>query len=200
MNFADIQQAWASAHNRPSAAAIEAHKATLHALLARRRRGFVALVTAPVVVLGMVTGMVAWRMAADDLFDLERQWASLLLLALPWLTLVWFLRRQSGHLRRHPDYRHSFAAGLRALLDENRQARMRARTLIALHLACLPVLALAARQLAAAGKARPHEMQSMLLFFGTVIALAAGAQLLWLVRKLRPEQARLEQLLRSCEG
>ena len=200
MNFTDIQHAWASPHNRPSAAEIEAHKTTLCTLLARRRRGFVALVATPTITLTAVTGALVWRLLADEFFDLSHEWAALLLLALPWFALVGFIRHQRTHLARHPDYRRSLSSGLRALLDENRLARMRAKTLLVLHLASLPLVVLVARQLVAAGKARPHEAQSMLIFFGTVIVLALGALSAWLLRKLRPEQARLEALLRAYEG
>ncbi len=110
--------------------------------------------------------------------------------------MIW---QQIAHHRRHADYRESIPASLRALLDANRRARFRATLVICVHLGSLPLLALVMWQLEAAGKARPHELRSMAVFFGGVIVLAVIGLLIVRARKLRPEQARLQALLRDYE-
>jgi hypothetical protein len=199
MNFADIQNAWASPHNRQSPAEIEAHKNTLATALARRRRGFLAFIVPPLVALIAFTALFAWRVTGGDLVVYGPDMAVPLLLVLPWAAIIYFLRRHGAHLSRHPDYRSSLVAALRALLDDNRQARARVKTMILMHLVSMPLLAFAVRQLADAGKVRAHELRSMIVFFGTVIVVALVGLLLFHLRKLRPEQDRLQALLRSYE-
>jgi hypothetical protein len=199
MNFADIQNAWASPHNRPSPAEIEAHKNTLATMLSRRRRSFLAFIGPPLVALTLFTALYARKAMQEDLFGFGHEWAGPALLVLPWIAIFYFLRRHGAHLRRHPDYRSSLAASLRALLDENRQSQTRVKTIILLHLASLPLLAFALLQLTDAGKVRPHELRSMIAFFGTGIVVALISLLLFHFRKLRPEQARLQELLRAYE-
>ena len=202
MNFSDLQKTWSSPINCPAPAELERQKIVLARALARRRRRFIAFLAPPALALILVTGLLVWRISAAGAlsFSLSREWAAPLLLALPWLAFVHLVRRHLQHLRHHPDYQNSIAASLRALLDANRQSQARFKTLIWLHLASAPILALVLRQLVAAGKTRPHELTSMIVFFGTVILLALLSLLLVHFCKLRPEQKQIQALLRHYEN
>jgi hypothetical protein len=199
MNFADLQDTWNSAHNRPSAAECEAQKARFVRTLERKRRGFFAFLALPVAVLLVVTALVNWRAFGPSGATAGEEWAGPLLLLLPWTAVFVFIRHQIAHVRGHADYRASIPASLRALLDENRRAWLRATTILWIHVASVPVLVLAIRQLEEAGKLRPHELRSMAVFFGGVIVASIVGLLIVRARKLRPERERLAALLREYE-
>lgn len=200
MNFADLQNTWASAHNAPTPAELEAQKARFVRTLERKRRGFFAFLVFPVAVLLIVTALVNWRTFGPSGATAGDEWAGPLLLLLPWTAVFVFIRLQIAHVRGHADYRQSIPASLRALLDENRRAQRRAMTILWLHVASLPLLALAISQLAEAGKLRPHELRSMVVFFGSVIVASIVGLLIVRARKLRPERERLQALLRDYEA
>lgn len=54
-------------------------------------------------------------------------------------------------------------------------------------------------QLAEAGQLRPHELRSMVVFFGGAIIAAIVGMLIVRARKLRPDRERLQTLLRGYE-
>ena len=199
MNFADLQNIWASAHNRPTASELEAQKQRFVRALTRQRRGFFAFLALPVAALLVMTALVNWRTFGPSGATAGDEWAGPLLLLLPWTAVFVFIRLQIAHVRRHADYRESIPASLRALLDANRRAQLRATTILWLHVASLPLLALAISQLAEAGKLRPHELRSMAVFFGGVIIVSIVGVLFIRACKLRPERERLLVLLRDYE-
>jgi len=132
--------------------------------------------------------------AVDGPFALAGEWGVLLLLALPWIGAILFIRRQVAHRRAHAGYDQSVAYCLRALLDANHAAQQRARILQGLLALSAPVMALCIWQLQAAGKARPHEAASLATVMTVLILLSAGA-IYWKCRRLRPEERRLASLL-----
>lgn len=199
MNFADLQKTWASAHNLPSSAELEAQKARLVRRLVGQRRGFYAFMAFPVTAMLVITALVNWRAFGPGASGSDN-WMGPLLLALPWAVVFTVIWQQIAHHRRHADYGASIPASLRALLDANRRAQFRATLIMRVHFASVPLLALAMWQLEAAGKVRPHELRSMAAFFGGVIVVAVVGLLMVRARKLRPEQARLEALLRDYEA
>lgn len=199
MNFADLQNIWASAHNVPSPAELAAQKARFVRTLERKRRGFFAFLALPVAALLVMTALVNWRTFGPSGATAGDEWAGPLLLLLPWTAVFVFIRLQIAHVRRHADYRESIPASLRALLDANRRAQLRATTILWLHVASLPLLALAISQLAEAGKLRPHELRSMAVFFGGLIVASIVGLLIVRTRKLRPRRERLQALLSDYE-
>ena len=200
MNFADLQDTWNSAHNRPAAAELEAQKQRFVRTLTRQRRGFFAFLVLPIAVLLFLTAWMNWRAFGFADAPAGEEWAGPLLLLLPWTAVFIFIRLQIAHVRRHADYRESIPASLRALLDANRRAQRRATTILWLHVASLPLLALAISQLGEAGKLRPHELRSMVVFFGGVIVACIVGLLIVRARKLRPERERLLALLHDYEA
>ncbi len=203
MNYAELLQTWSSPSNRPSPAEIERQKWICASTLARRRRGFVAMMATPALVLTSISAWWLWRVAfagsAPGALAFGREWAAPLLLAMTWGLFVLFVRGQAMHLRRHPEPGASILGGLRALHDDNRRSQQRVKSAAWLHLACLPVLSLALRQLEAADKIQPREFVSALVFFGAVAGLSIAGLWVFLACKLRPEGRRLGALLHAYE-
>lgn len=199
MNYPDLLQLWSSPANRPSRADIDAQKECLARALTRRRRAFFALMTPPAVALTLVTGILFRRLFVAGADELAREWAAPALLLATWTTFFVFIRSFRAHSRNHADYGLSVAASLRGLLDHTLRARRRTTWLLWSHLAGLPVLGLALRQLFAAEKMAPREFFSALTFFGAVIATSIIGLLLFRSLRLRPEELRLRALLRAYD-
>jgi hypothetical protein len=203
MNFADIENTWRSAHNRPSAAQIERDKKKFASELRRRHRGFVIFLTWIFAVLSLITAGLLYHAfragsKADDI-DFSREWGVLLILALPWLAALLFAW-QYRRLRSGPDRGESpISVTLRALLDENRLARTRLKAVAILHGVLLLVLPVVVFQLRAVGKAGDEIL--LPAFVGwPMIAVGIGIAL-WIYdrRTLQPRARHLETLLRSYE-
>lgn len=203
MNYAELLAAWSSPLNRPSVDEIERQKRVCAAALVRRRRGFVAFLAAPALALAVISGLWLWRVASPGFSPgashLGREWAAPVLLATTWGLFALFVRGQIRHLRRHPAAEASIQANLRALHDDNLRSQQRVKSAAWFHLGCLPVLAMALRQLEEAGKIAPREFMSALLFFAVVAVLSIAGLRMFLARGLRPEGRRLEALLRAYE-
>jgi hypothetical protein len=203
MNYAELLKTWSSPLNQPSPENIERQKHVLLRVLSRRRLGFLAIMTPPTLALVAITGILIQHLATlgaqAGAAALAQEWAAPVLLLMAWSLYVLFVRAQREHIRRHPANTPSIVASLRALLDENLCSQRRVKWVAWLHLASLPVLAMALRQLDVADKMRPHEFFSALVFFGMVIGLAILGLRFFGARKLRPEELRLRDLLRSYE-
>jgi len=74
----------------------------------------------------------------------------------------------------------------------------RMKTILGLHLLGAPVLALCIYQIYAVGKARPHEVASMILVMAAVISISVGCLAFAWFRNDR-ETRRLEGLLQAYE-
>ncbi|MDQ5980907.1 MAG: hypothetical protein QG602_3885 [Verrucomicrobiota bacterium] len=156
MNFADIEKAWRSAGNRPSAAQLEKQKMDLINELHRRRRasrGLLVLTAIPLVLLtGRLLLHIVWPDPALDRLDLTREWVVVPFFLLPWAG--WFLiwRQHRRHEAVHGAYAESIQASTAALLDENRRAGIRALVAAGGLLLSLPFLGGVVWQLRAVGK------------------------------------------------
>jgi len=194
MSTDDLHRAWKSPANRPSPEASARERAAFVLLLQREHRSFRFWVIRAFSLLTVITIGLGVSVAGKGSFDVRGEWAALLLLALPWVGAILFLRRHLQHRRAHPDYDQSVAHSVRALLDANRAAQQRSRLLLGLFALMAPVLAVSIWQLQQVGKARPHEAASLATFMAVVMvlsALGAYAQ----SRRLRPEEKRLTELV-----
>lgn len=204
MNFADIQNAWQSPHNRPPAAELEKQKMEFIQTLHRRDRGFVIGLTLIIAGLVLMTVMLLRnQMVAGGTpagIDFSQEWSVWLFFALPWIGTAWVFFRYRRMLARQGDYSASIVDSVRALAEQNRFAQAKTRLILALEIVALPIVALVLQQLLSVGKMRPHEAKSGALLFGLAMLLAIGGMLWELFKKLRPEQQRLEALLRSYDA
>jgi len=203
MNFADIQNAWQSPQNRPSQAELEKQKMEFIRTLHRRDRGFViglTLIFAGLVGMTLLILRNEMRGGPGDTIDFSREWSSVVFFALPWLGALWILLRYRRMLAKHGDYTASVADSLRALLAQNRFAQAKTRLILTLEVIAVPVVALVIHQLQSVDKMRPHEAKSAAILFGGAMLMAIGFMLWELWGKLRPEQKRLETILRSYDS
>lgn len=189
-----LERLWRSAANQPTPAeTARLMEETMTTLARRRTRTLTALGFAGAL-LAVFTGAVGWSLLQGGL-DLSREWAVGLTLALSWTAFLIVRLQLSAHLARHRGVEGSVADGLRAALDENRTARLRYWTMLAVTVVFAAGLALALGQLEAVGKMEPaHVLQAgALLVAGLLVTLAINT---WrLVFRLRPERRRLEEVL-----
>ena len=201
MNFAEIQNAWQSPQNRPTAAQLEKDKMNFVAELNRRQRGnriFLLLVLIPLVAItGKIALHILWPNPALDAVDLSREWAIIPFFALPWIGWLVMLRLHRRHRARNANYERSISAAVAALLDENRTERTRYKVVAVLLVVSVLVLPLIVYQLRAVGKAGDEILIPALVGFPLYVVIL----LLWfayhLRKKLEPRRRELVRLQAS---
>jgi MFS family permease len=199
MTFDDLVPAWSSASNAPDPAQLDRYKTSVVRRLDKDHRDFVWHVGMAGALTLLMAGGFTQYVIGGGAFDFRNEWASLIFLLLPIGVAGAFLRGYVAHRRRHPRYDLSIAAALRAMLDENRLARLRLRVSMSVLTVAMALLPVVTYQLQLVGKQRPHEAASMLAVFGLAYVVSMGWQI-WKYRwKLLPENARLQDLLRNSE-
>jgi len=199
MTFDDLVPVWRSARNQPDPAQLERDKAGIVSHLGKEYREFLWHVGLVVALTIFLAGGFVQYVRSGGAFDWQREWASIVFLLLPIGVAALFVRGFIRHRQQHPRYDLSILDGLRALIDENRLARARLRvsmTVLTLAMALVPVVTF---QLHLVGKQRPHEAASMLAVFGVAYVVAMAWQVWKYRRRLLPENARLQKLIRSYE-
>jgi hypothetical protein len=203
MNFAEIQNAWQSPENQPSAAQKEKDKMNFIADLRRRHRGnriFLGIVLIPLVFFtAKVVLHVLWPDPSLDDVDLAREWAIIPMFALPWIGWFIMLRLHLQHRARNPHYERSISASVAALLDENRTERTRYKFIAALLVASVLVLPMIVLQLRAVGKAGDEIMIPALVIYPVYVLVLLGCFAYQFRRKLDPRKRELEALLQSYD-
>ena len=199
MTFDDLVPAWSSASNSPDPAQIDRYKTSIVRRLDKDHRDFVFHVGMAGALTLLLAGGFIQYLRDGGAFDFRNEWASLVFLLLPIGVAAIFLRSYLGHRRRHARYDLSIAAALRAMIDENRLARLRLRVSMGVLTAAMALVPVVTYQLQLVGKQRPHEAASMLAVFGLAYVVAMGWQI-WKYRwKLLPENSRLRELFSSYE-
>ena len=204
MNFDEIQQAWQSPQNQPSAAQLQTEKMKFLTDLKRRRRGAVLFMGSVFVVLLFFTVRIVFQVLRPDpsmaRIDLQQEWGVILLLALPWACLILWFRRYRRHRAQHEDCDRSIGASLRALLDENRLAREQQKWAARINGAMLVLIPLLVYQLRAAGKAGDEILLPAFVLL-PVLLLCLHAGMAWYHRRtLLPRKRELEALLAAYGG
>jgi peptidoglycan/LPS O-acetylase OafA/YrhL len=200
MDFEKLKKVWQSAANTPAPAETEQLKTQFAGNLRRRRRKFIGFLTWVFSALSLVTGMVIYHLLVTHQTMLDTEWAIIPLLIIPWFFAIRFLWQFRRHNRDYAGYQNSIMDALRATLDENRLARSRAKRVGLIYLLSIPVLVLASYQLRQSGKMSGSEMASMLVVFGIALAIAGGWTAFQYYKKLLPQQAEVESLLRHYES
>lgn len=200
MTFDDVERLWRSPHNAPSPAQLEAQRAELVRRLRRRYRGFLIGMGAALAGLALLGVRFAFYLARGGAFDGRQEWASVALLLLPVLGAVVFVRQYLRHRARHRNHQLSISACLRAALDENRLARRRVQGIAALYGIFALIFPFIARQLQAAGKARPSEVTSMFVLFAGLMVVVGLCLAFEYWRRLQPRRRELEAMLQSHDS
>lgn len=198
MNLNEIEAVWRSSHNQPDPRQTERERSEFVATLRKRDRGFVVGMTLIFTWLVVITGRLLWILVSPDpvrdRIDLTREWAVIPFLLLPWIGAIVFVRQHRQRRYRHQEVTGSIVESLRALVDQSRGAEARMRSMLLLHLMGVPLLALCIAQIRAVGKARPHEVSSMIVVFALCIAVSTAC-LTWVLFSNRRETRRLQALL-----
>ena len=201
MNNDPLESVWNSAANQPPGDTGERLATRLLASIRRDRRRQAWWLTWTVLSMSAAT-MLAARSAIRSAHwgDAAALWPLLLLLGVPWIATIVFLRRflrtrRSDHAC-HLALRTVLATAQTHLLAERRRLKG-----IALVIAVMtPVGGLAVRQLYASGKATADQAWSMALVFA--IGLLLGVAALWIRDRFRlqPEERKIEALLRDLDA
>ena len=197
MTFEDLAPVWRSSRNQPDPAQVESYKANIVSRLSKEYRDFLWHVGFTSAMTIFLAGGFVQYVRSGGAFDLQREWASIVFLLMPLGIAAAFLRGFIRHRQQHPRYDLSIKDGLRALLDQNRLSRARLRMSMIVLTVAMALLPVITYQLQLVGKQRPHEAASMLAVFGVAYVISMGAQIWRYRRKLRPENARLQELLGS---
>jgi hypothetical protein len=204
MNFAEIQNAWKSPQNRPTAAQLEKDKMNFITELRRRHRGnriFLGLVLIPLVYFtAKVVLHVLWPDPALDKVDFTREWAIIPFFALPWIGWFALLRLHRQHRARSANYDRSINASVTALLDENRTERIRYKFIAALLIASVIILPIIVFQLRAVGKAGDEILVPALVIYPVYVLGMLGWFAYTFRKKLDPKKRDLESLLQSYDA
>lgn len=204
MNFDDFQRVWRSPHNHPSPEQIEKDQRTFVSELKRRRRVTLAFLCFIFAVLTLITvkviAQIAWPDPSMDAIDPAREWGAPVFLFLPWIAALAFARLQFTHRRAHAHFERSIGDTLRALLDENRNARRRSLIVAGLNLAMLALIPVVVQQLRDVGKAGDEIFLPGFVIFPAIMLLVFAGMVWQYRRKLLPEKHELEALLRSYQA
>lgn len=198
MDFDQLQAAWRSPANTPDEKA-QAYlmEQLMHALKARRR-GEILLFAIPVTAMTIFTVIMA-RSIADGRMDAGREWGGVAMMAVCWLMLaavlvVGFLLRGQGKSSGSP-----VRDTLTAMLAANRRARANMKIFWMMLPVFIAPMFVGVWQLRDVGKATDSNAWQMLFVFGVALLASIGwnsARYHWV---MKPEQQRLEDLLKAYE-
>ena len=193
-----LDRLWHSTGNSPTAHELDSLRPRLLDRLRRDRRLLALRLAAAGAALALLS--VVWLLSRSSDPSQGPGWATALLLAPPWVAFALFVRRLLRAGGRVAAAAGTIREALVAALEETRAALARVRTVAILHVVSLPILVLALRELASAGKVSPAELRSLALVLGGILA-ATGALLLHrAVARLSPRARRLAALLADYEG
>lgn len=199
MEFDRLEAAWRSPANTPDDKVRAYLMETLMRTLKARRRGEILLFAIPATTMTIFTVIMA-RTIAGGRMDVAREWGALAMMGVCWLVLLGVFA--AGVLLRHRRQPGEPAVldTLRAMLAANRRARTNMRIFWMMLPVFLVPMAIGVTQLREVGKASERDAWQMLLVFG----LALGASVTWNAARyfgvMKPEQRRLEALLKEYEA
>lgn len=189
-----LDRLWRSPANTPTPDELDRLRPKLLERLRRERRGLTLRLAASGAALALLSVLFVLARLGDGDAAGAPGWPTALLLAPPWIAFALFFRRLLRRRRIDVDAGVSIRAALGAALEETKAALFRARVVGLLHLASLPLLALALAELRSAGKVRPEELASLVLVLGGLVVVS-GAWPLHRTLRLRPRARRLAGLL-----
>jgi hypothetical protein len=194
MNMNDLQSAWNSPHNHPSAEAREqlARDFTRRMLAKRRFRAIWLANT--MVLLALITGVALYSIAKGKT-SLASEWGLLPLLILPWALAIHLLRRHlkaaAPLARGELSVTESFRVAHRSVCTEQFHLKLAGLLLVVM----VPLLGGAMAQLFKVGKMNDNQLESMAVFFSAALSLGLGVILCRYFLSLAPQKRRLAALL-----
>jgi hypothetical protein len=198
MEFERLEAAWRSPANTPDDKARAYLMEILMRTLKARRRGEILLFALPATAMTIFTVIMARTIAAGRM-DVAREWGALAMMAVCWLVLLGVF--VAGVLLRHRREPGEPAVldTLKAMLAANRRARANMKIFWMMLPVFLVPMVIGVTQLREVGKATDRDAWQMLLVFGLAMVSSIGwntGRYLWV---MKPEQRRLEALLKAYE-
>jgi hypothetical protein len=194
MNLNEIQNAWNSPRNNLLTEAQQRLADQFARQMIRRRRFQSIWLLQTFAGLTIIT-VLAIRMLAIGQTTPTQEWGLFPLLLVPWGFAIHFLRRYLKPVAPVTRGEMSIGDSLRAALASNRETRSHVKLVGVLYVIMIPLLALAMRQLQAAGKVSERELISMAIFFGAVLLVGSIGIAARYFLRLQPQQKRLNALL-----
>jgi hypothetical protein len=198
MEFEHLEAAWRSPANTPDDRAQAYLMEDVMKSLKARRRGEILLFAIPVIAMTIFT-TIALQAVVSGRMDPSQEWGSLAMLGVCWLMLAAVL--VAGILLRH--HGRSDSASMRDTLSAMLAANRRARTNVRIFWMMLPVflvpMMVGVTQLHEVGKATERDTWQMLFVFGVALIASVGWNTGRYFLVMKPEQGRLEGLLKEYE-
>jgi len=198
MEFEHLEAAWRSPANTPDDKAQAYLMEQVMKTLRARRRGEVLLFAIPAIAMSIFTA-IAVQAVAEGRLDVGREWGGLAMIGVCWLVLAAVL--VAGILLRHRRAadRGSLRDTLSAMLAANRRARTNMRIFWMMLPVFLVPMLFAVTQLREVGKATERDSWQMLFVFGVALVSSVGWNMGRYFWVMKPEQRRLEGLLKEYE-
>ena len=195
MEFERLEAAWRSPANTPDDKVRAYLMEILMRTLKARRRGEILLFAIPATTMTIFTVIMARTIAAGRMDE----WGALAMMGVCWLVLLGVFA--TGVLLRHRRQPGESAVldTLKAMLAANRRARTNIRIFWMMLPVFLVPMVVGITQLREVGKATDRDAWQMLLVFGLAMVSSIGwntGRYLWV---MKPEQRRLEALLKGYE-
>lgn len=199
MEFERLEAAWRAPANTPEAKTQAYLMEEFMKTLKARRRGEILMFIVPAAAMAIFTTIAA-RTIAEGGMDPGREWAALVMLGVCWLALVAAVINGVVQRHRRSPQDSPMHETLCAMLAANRRARSNIRVFLMLLPVFLVPMLFSVSQLREVGKVTDQNAWQMLMVFG----LALGSSVIWNLGRYfwvtRPEQHRLEGLLREYEA
>jgi len=199
MKFEALEAAWRSPDNTPDDKVRAYLMEEVMKTLRTRRRGEILLFLIPAIAMLIFT-VIASMAIVEGRMDPVREWGGLAMIGVCWLMLAAVLA--ASILLRHR--RSADLPPMRDMLSAMLAANRRARTNVRIFWMMLPVfltpMLVGVAQLREVGKATDRDAWQMLFVFGVALIASVGwntGRYFWV---MKPEQRRLEALLREYEG
>lgn len=198
MEFEHLEAAWRSPANTPDDKAQAYLMEEVMKTLRARRRGEVLLFAIPTIAMSIFTA-IAVRAIAEGRMDVGREWGGLAMIGVCWLVLAAVL--VAGILLRHRQGADpgSMRDTLAAMLAANRRARTNVRIFWMMLPVFLAPMLVGVTQLREVGKATERDAWQMLFVFGLALVSSVGWNMGRYFWVMKPEQRRLEALLKEYE-
>jgi len=200
MNINHIHSLWNSGANQPTPDDVAQLKSRLVHRLKIKRIVEIAWLCWTILLLIAATTIAARTMFFSDRFAFLSEWAVIPLLVLPWICAAFFLRNYRARRAGFIAADESIANAIRAAVADNRARQTKSKAVGVLLLVTALVLPLVIHQLSSVGKVSSREAVSMAVFFAAILITSGTVVALKFYRSLRPEESRLDALLREYDS
>lgn len=198
MNLNEIQNLWNSPSNQVPDPEHERLARRFVSQMIRRRRFQSIWLIITFAWLTVISVLACGNLAKGKL-DPSIEWAVFPMLLVPWVFAIHFLRRYLKPVASASSGESPVAESFRAALVSTRAEQSQLKRVAVLWVILVPILIVASRQLEAAGKVSPRELECMMVFFGGVFLASGLGIAIRYFGWLSPRRRRLVGLLDELE-